>query len=135
MNFAGKLPNTTVMRVRTAVVITCVIFSLLAAISFYLACFGARSPIFALILGATFAFFTIYLWQLRAWARQAARYCIAFSILLFVGGIYNPFYMMDYHAEHGVDPDYLVVSLIGLPCVAVGWWCLRILGKFPEEFR
>jgi hypothetical protein len=123
------------MRVRAAVVVTCAIFWLFATVLFYLACFRARSPIFAIIVGITFAFFAIYIWQLRAWARQVARYCFAFLIFLFVGGIYNPFYMMDYHAAHGVDPDYLIVSLLGLPCVAVAWWCLCILGKFPEEFR
>src|SRR5947199_22804 len=114
MNFAGKLPNTTVMRLRTAVVITCVIFSLLAAISFYLACFRARSPILALILGAAFACFAIYLWQLKTWARKAARLCIAFLILSFVGYRYSWQYMSDYHARYGVDPDYLMVSLISL---------------------
>jgi len=135
MNFANKLPNTPVMRLRIVVVIICLVFSLFAAISFYLACFRARSPIFAVIVGSALAYFAIFLWQLRAWARQATRYCIAFLIFLFVGGVYNPFYIMDYHAAHGVDPNYSVVSLIGLPCVAIAWWCLWILGKFPGEFR
>src|SRR5436190_3334302 len=117
MNFASKLPNTAVMRLRAAVVVTCAVFWLLATVLFYLACFRARSRIFDIIVSVTFALFAIYLWQLRAWARQAARYCLAFLIFLFVGGIYNPFYMMDYHAAHGVHPDYLIVSLLGLPSV------------------
>jgi hypothetical protein len=137
MTFAGILPKTNVRRVRAAVVITCVIFSLFAAMSFYLA-FRARAPLFDAILmtslGAMFAGFAIYLWRLRSWARKAARLCIAFSIFCFVSYRYNWQYISDYRAYHGVDPDFLIVSLISFPCIGVGLWCLRTLSKFPEEF-
>jgi hypothetical protein len=138
MTFAGIPPKTNLRRVLAAVVITCVILSLFSAISFYLA-FRARTPLFGAILltsfGTMFASFAIYLWQLRSWARKAARLCIALSIFFFVGYRYNWQYISDYRACYGVDPDFLVVSLISFPCIAVGLWCLRILSKFPEEFR
>jgi hypothetical protein len=145
MNFAGNLPTTTVMRLRTTVVITSVIFSLFAAISFYqgscLALFcRSRSPIVGAVLacfGAMFAFVAIYLWRLRRWARKAARLGIAFFMFVFVSCTYNPFsnWIDDYRAAYGVAPNYLIVSLISVSCIGVGFWCLRILGKFPEEFR
>lgn len=145
MTFAGILPKTNLLRVRAAVVISCVIFSLFSAISFYqgsrLAFFcHSCSPITGTVLvcfGAMFAFIALYLWRLRRWARKAARLGIAFFMFVFVSCTYNPFsnWIDDYRATYGVAPNYLIVGLISVSCLGVGFWCLRILGKFPEEFR
>lgn len=145
MTFAGILPKTNVRRVRAAVVTTSVIFSLFAAVSFYqgsrlaLLCHSC-SPITGAVLvcfGALFAFIALYLWRLRRWARKTARLGIVFFMFVFVSCTYNPFsnWIDDYRATYGVAPNYLIVGLISVSCLGVGFWCLRILGKFPEEFR
>jgi hypothetical protein len=135
MDFTGLLPNTGVKRLRGAVIVTCVSFLSFAVFSLYCTLFRSGSLIFCLLASALFAVIACYLWRLRSWARQAARFTIALLILLFVGGIYNPFFLMDYHPADAVDSFLWRYTLIMVPCVAVALWCLRILSSFREEFR
>ena len=130
MRLFGILPQAKSLRVRVAVIVTCVSFwSFAAAVSYH----GA-TPI-GLIIAAAFVVIAIYLWRLRAWARKVATFCIATSAFLFMcGGIFNPFFLMDYHAAHGVEFDLLRWTLVCLPCITVAVWCYWVLSRNKGEF-
>ena len=131
MPFSAILPRVKTLRVRVAVTVTCVSFWLFAGAIFY---HGATAV--GLIVAAAFAVTAIYLWRLRAWARKVATFSIATSILLFMcGGIFNPFFLMDYHAAHGLEFDLFRWSLISLPSVTVAIWCYWVLSRNKGEFR
>ena len=131
MHLFGILPQAKALRVRIAVTVTCVCFW-----SFAAAVFSHGAKPVGLIIAAAFVVIAIYLWRLRAWARKVATFSIATSILLFMcGGIFNPFFLMDYHAAHGLEFDLFRWSLISLPSVTVAIWCYWVLSRNKGEFR
>ena len=130
MRFSAVLPKTKSPYVRIAVIITCATFWSVAGAVFY---HGAR-PI-ALIIAAAFVVIAIYLWRLKAWARKASTFCIATSVFLFLcGWIFNPFFLMDYRAEHGVEFDLWRWTLISLLPLAAAVWCYWVLSRRKDEF-
>ena len=129
MRFVDMLPKAKALPVRVAVLTTCFGFWFFATILFY------KTTLFGIVIGAALAVIAIYLWQLRAWARKAATICIATSVFLFMcGGIFNPFFLMDYRAEHGGEFHLLRWALISLPGVAVAVWCYWVLSRRRDEF-
>ena len=113
MDFTGLLPNT---KAASSWRRNCYVRELPFVRDFLLYCalFSSGSLIFCLLTSAVFALIACYLWRLRLWARQAARITIALLILLFVGGVYNPFFLMDYRPADGLNSllwRYTLVTL------------------------
>jgi hypothetical protein len=134
MHLSGLLPKTGVKRLRGAILVTCASFLFVAVFSLYCMLFRSGNLFFCLLSSTLFAVIACYLWRLRLWAMQAARFAIALLIFVFVGGVYNPFFLMDYPVD-AVDSFLWRYTLIAAPCAAVAFWCLRVLSSLREEFR
>lgn len=92
--------------------------------------------ILPLFVAATLSFCGVQLWLLKPWSRKVTKFAIGALIVLEIGGIFNPFYDMDYRAAHGgQSPDWTALAAIVGPLVVLGLWCFHVLDKFKAEFK
>ena len=119
-------------RVRIVVVMTCVAFFTFGAFNWFCALYLRRlfPSTMGTILGVIFIGLTIGLWRLRAWGRMGALIGLGYGILSAAGMA----------MVLGEDPAisarefFLIVSLIVIPAILLGSWCLDVIRKSRHEF-
>ena len=98
--------------------------------------FRGELDIGSLLVAAALAYWAVHLWWLKPWSRKIAKFAIGVSIILEIGGIFNPFYDMDYRAAHGgQSPDWAALAAIVGPLVVLGLWCFHLLDKYKTDFK
>lgn len=134
------LPKTTSVNLQIVIVILAgTLFTLAApmiihAVSMLFS--AGELKIGSLFTSAVLSFIAAHLWMLKSWSRKVMKFVIGVSIVIGIGGIFNPFYDMDYRAAHaGNSPDWVALAAIVGPLVALGLWCFYILDKFKAEFK
>src|SRR5689334_17753126 len=116
------LPRTAEIRLRVAVIITCLSFWVYA-----LQCLYHARPI-GIVLALGLIIIGLYLWLLKNWARKAARFCLGSALFLFVfGKLLNPLFYEEYSIAHKSFWSVVRWILISIPFVSAWLWSYRTL--------
>lgn len=95
-----------------------------------------QGNILNLVFGAVLSILAVSLWQLKALAKSIAKLIIILALIVSIGGIFNPFFALDYEAIHqGESPDWLMMALAILPFVLASFWIFWVFDKYQSEFR
>ncbi len=136
---ANLLPKTSSIQLRIVIVLLASPFLVLAiwsiAVGLIQVSEGNIASAATVLWGGVLLFCGIGLWRLRSWARKLAKVCIAIVVVVGILGVFNPFFAMDYSAEHGgAQPDWKLLVAIVAPLVALGLYCFWVLDKYEAEF-
>lgn len=126
------LPQTEIGLLRWVVVALSILFLIL----------GLRVVYFNGLNAFTFGFFfamatlSIFLWRMHRLACSVAKFVLAMAIIILIAGTFNPFFMLDYGAEHnGAFPDWWMLAAKLLPFILATLFCYGVLDKHRAQFR
>ena len=123
--FNRLLPQTPIVPVRVAIVISVAIFMASAARTLLDYTHAEVPHLFLALFLCTLSFF---LWRLQLWAKIVAQWLLAFIAFAYSFAIFlNPFFLTDYEAANGgAEPSWhMLLALLFLVAVPAcwSWWC------------
>ena len=125
------LPNTERRVLQATVVVLSLLFAFLA-VRIVLRSGWELIPI---CVGGSLLLLATFLWRLHVVARSVTKFVIGLSIVIGLGGTFNPFFASDYRAaNHGEDPQWLQMLAIEIPFVLAGMFAFWVLDKYKDEF-
>lgn len=75
------------------------------------------------------------LWRLNRLALSVTKFLIGLTTVVGIGGVFNPFFAMDYGAANqGRAPPWLSMLAVAVPLVLVGLLVFWILDRYKDEF-
>lgn len=129
------LPNTDKKPLKMTIVILSTLFMTVSLEQIYFSTLQ-QGNILNLVFGAVLSILAVSLWQLKALAKSIAKLIIILALIVSIGGIFNPFFALDYEAIHqGESPDWLMMALAILPFVLASFWIFWVFDKYQSEFR
>ena len=128
------MPKTNKNLLKITIIILSIIFMALSAHQFYIGL--NNGSLFNIIVGFLLLSLSVFLWRLKTFARQIVKFIITMSLIIGIGGTFNPFFAMDYEAAHnGEAPDWLSMITIAIPLIAISFLVFWILDKYRAEFK
>lgn len=86
-------------------------------------------------IGMCFLALAIALWRLHPFALSIVKLLLGLSMALGIGGIFNPFFDMDYRADNrGQEPPWFHMISIAVPLVLAVLFIFWVLDKHKGEF-
>jgi len=126
--FNRLLPQTPIVPVRVAIVISAAIFMASAARTLLDYAHAEVPQLFFALFLCTLSFF---LWRLQLWAKIVAQWLLAFIAFAYSFAIFlNPFFLTDYEvANGGAEPSWhMLLALLFLVAVPAcwSWWVFHL---------
>jgi hypothetical protein len=128
LNFHYTLPKTNIPKLQKWVATMSVVLMSLAGYELFSAIVFADTLLG--IIAGYLAVVSVNLWLMHKWAKSHAKFIFGVSLVLLIGGTFNPFYAMD----HGGNPDWLTLFIVEFPFMVIFILFFWILDKYGNNF-